>query len=114
LLDHSQAMRSISHTGGSFAVEVERDGNEWNRENPHLTITPAKKQSRLPGEEAVEDEADTGKAGDQPIKTTRSRSHQRRPVGGLSPEFFHADDYDTTESVLLSVVSSRDDHQIAR
>ncbi|MBI4479391.1 MAG: ATP-dependent helicase [Acidobacteria bacterium] len=38
---------------------------EWNRDNPHLAITPAKKQSRLHGEESMEDDSDTDKAGDQ-------------------------------------------------
>jgi len=37
--------------------------DEWNRENPHLAITPVKKQGRLDGEEGLEDD-DQHKDGD--------------------------------------------------
>jgi superfamily I DNA/RNA helicase len=42
---------------------AEANVDEWNRENPHLAITPAKKQGRLDGEEAVEED-DQHKDGD--------------------------------------------------
>lgn len=43
--------------------------DEWNRDNPHLAITPAKKQVRLDGEDAgAEDETELAKRGDEILR----------------------------------------------
>jgi hypothetical protein len=39
--------------------------DEWNRDNPRLAITPAKKQGRLDGEEAGRDDSELEKGGDE-------------------------------------------------
>lgn len=44
---------------------AEANVEDWNKENPHLQITPVKKQGRLDGEESLgEDEGGIGKDGD--------------------------------------------------
>ncbi len=43
------------HALGAPAI-AEANVEEWNRENPHLAITPVKKQGRLDGEEGTEDD----------------------------------------------------------
>jgi DNA helicase-2/ATP-dependent DNA helicase PcrA len=50
------------HALGAPAI-AEANVDEWNRENPHLAITPAEKQDRLDGEEGVEED-DQHKDGD--------------------------------------------------
>ena len=47
---------------------AESNVTEWNRDNPALTITPAKKHSRLAGEAAAEDDSETEKPGDKELK----------------------------------------------
>jgi len=43
--------------------------DEWNRDNPHLAVTPAKKHGRLDGEEAgAEDDTQLAKNGDEPLR----------------------------------------------
>lgn len=44
---------------------AEASVEEWNREHPHLKITPVRKQGRLDGEESIEEEGDSGKEGDR-------------------------------------------------
>ncbi len=46
---------------------AESNVGEWNRDNPSLAITPAKKQGKLDGEEA-EDDSDTERSGDKELK----------------------------------------------
>jgi len=43
------------HALGAPAI-AEANVEEWNRENPHLAISPVKKQTRLDGEEGIEDD----------------------------------------------------------
>jgi superfamily I DNA/RNA helicase len=44
---------------------AEANVEEWNRDNPSLPITPAKKRGRLDGEEGAGDDSETGKRGDE-------------------------------------------------
>ena len=39
--------------------------DEWNRDNPSLAITPVRKQGKLDGEAAVEDDSETEQGGDE-------------------------------------------------
>lgn len=48
---HSHCYRAL----GTPAI-AEANVEEWNRENPHLAVTPVKKQGRLDGEEGIEDD----------------------------------------------------------
>ena len=51
---------------------------EWNRENPHLRITPAKKDRKLDGEESDEDLVDVVRGGDYWLgELNRSRGMMR-------------------------------------
>jgi len=43
---------------------AEANVDEWNRKNPHLALTPVKKQGRLDGEEGGEDDSHLKKGGD--------------------------------------------------
>jgi integrase len=55
---HSHCWHAL---GGPEVAEANVD--DWNKANPHLAITPQRKQGKLDGEEAVED-SDQEKAGD--------------------------------------------------
>jgi DNA helicase-2/ATP-dependent DNA helicase PcrA len=44
---------------------AEAQVDEWNRRNPHLRVTPAKKQGKLDGEEAIEEESEDQYDGDR-------------------------------------------------
>ncbi len=44
---------------------AEAQVDEWNRRNPHLRVTPAKKQGKLDGEEAIEEESEDQHDGDR-------------------------------------------------
>jgi superfamily I DNA/RNA helicase len=57
---HSHCWHAL---GGPEVAEA--NVHEWNRANPHLAITPARKQGKLDGEESIEEEGDTGKDGDR-------------------------------------------------
>jgi superfamily I DNA/RNA helicase len=57
---HSHCWHAL---GGPEIAESQVD--EWNRDNPHLAITPVKKQGKLDGEEAAEEDDGTAKAGDE-------------------------------------------------
>jgi DNA helicase-2/ATP-dependent DNA helicase PcrA len=58
---HSHCYHAL---GGPQIAEAKVD--DWNKENPHLQITPVKKQGRLDGDESFEeDDAGSGKDGDR-------------------------------------------------
>jgi DNA helicase-2/ATP-dependent DNA helicase PcrA len=60
---HSHCFHAL---GGPGIAEAHVD--EWNRENPHLALTPARKQGRLDGEESVDDDSDLDKDGDKVLQ----------------------------------------------
>lgn len=60
---HSHCWHAL---GGPEIAEANVD--EWNRDNPSLAITPAKKHGKLDGEEAVGDDGDAEKAGDKELQ----------------------------------------------
>lgn len=47
---------------------AESNVDEWNRDNPSLTITPSKKHKRLDGDDGGDDESETEKPGDKELK----------------------------------------------
>jgi DNA helicase-2/ATP-dependent DNA helicase PcrA len=47
---------------------AEANVDEWNRDNPHLAITPVKKHSKLDGEESVDDDSEMEKSGDEVLQ----------------------------------------------
>lgn len=53
---------------------------EWNRENPHLRITPAKKDRKLDGEESDEDLVDVVRGGDYWLGELNRSRGMMRPV----------------------------------
>ena len=58
---HSHCYHAL---GGPEIAECNVD--DWNKDNPHLQITPKKKHGRLEGEESGEDEgSEQGKEGDE-------------------------------------------------
>jgi hypothetical protein len=57
---HSHCWHAL---GGPEIAEANVD--EWNRENPSLAITSAKRQGKLDGEEGVGDDSETEKRGDE-------------------------------------------------
>jgi len=57
--------------------------NEWNKDNPHLQITPKKKQGRLDGEESADDQAsDQEKSGDEYLEQLNRWRGMMIPPGG--------------------------------
>ncbi len=60
---HSHCWHAL---GGPEIAEANVD--EWNRDHPSLAITPQKKQGKLDGEEGVDDDTETEKAGDALIE----------------------------------------------
>ena len=57
---HSHCWHAL---GGPAIAEANVD--EWNRDNPRLAITPAKKQGKLDGEDSAGDDLGTEKDGDE-------------------------------------------------
>ena len=55
-LDRIGTLHSHCYHALGAPVIAEANVDEWNRDNPHFQITPAKKQGRLDGEEGVEDD----------------------------------------------------------
>jgi DNA helicase-2/ATP-dependent DNA helicase PcrA len=60
---HSHCWHAL---GGPEIAEANVD--EWNRDNPHLAITPVKKHSKLDGEESVDDDSELEKSGDEALQ----------------------------------------------
>jgi superfamily I DNA/RNA helicase len=60
---HSHCWRAL---GGPEIAEANVD--EWNRDNPHLAITPVKKHAKLDGEELVEEDSETERSGDEALQ----------------------------------------------
>jgi DNA helicase-2/ATP-dependent DNA helicase PcrA len=56
---HSHCWHAL---GGPMIAEANVD--EWNRDNPHLKLTPARAQRKFDGEESIEDDDDSIKDGD--------------------------------------------------
>ena len=57
---HSHCWHAL---GGPELAEANVD--DWNRDNPELAITPARKQGRLDGEEAAGEGSEMEKGGDE-------------------------------------------------
>ncbi len=64
---------------------AEANVDEWNKENPHLQITPVKKLSKLDGEETVEDDGEIDKEGDQWLKDLGRYRGQMLPPEAWPP-----------------------------
>jgi ATP-dependent DNA helicase UvrD/PcrA len=47
---------------------AEANVEEWNKENPHLAITPQRRQGRLECEEAVDEDSESESSGDQELQ----------------------------------------------
>ena len=60
---HSHCWHAL---GGPEIAEANVD--EWNKENPHLAITPQKKQGKPDGDDVVENDGELEKAGDQELQ----------------------------------------------
>jgi superfamily I DNA/RNA helicase len=60
---HSHCWHAL---GGPEIAEANVD--EWNRDNPSLPITPARKQHKLDGEESVDEDAEAEKDGDTELQ----------------------------------------------
>jgi len=77
---HSHCYHAL---GGPQIAEANVD--DWNKDNPHLQITPAKKQGKLEGEETIEDDGGTEKEGDQWLQELSRCRGQMLPPGAWSP-----------------------------
>jgi len=64
---------------------AEANVDEWNTENPHLQITPAKKQGKLDGEEASEDDSEREKEGDAWLQELGRYRGQMLPPAAWPP-----------------------------
>ena len=73
---HSHCWHAL---GGPEIAEANVD--EWNRDNPALAITPVKKQGKLDGEEAMGDDSETEKRGDELLQ--RLNRHRGQMLPGL-------------------------------
>ena len=60
---HSHCWHAL---GGPEIAEANVD--EWNRDNPSLPITPARKQHKLDGEESVDEDSEAEKDGDKELQ----------------------------------------------
>jgi len=77
---HSHCYHAL---GGPQIAECNVD--EWNKDNPHLQITPKKKQGKLDGEETSEDDSGAGKEGDQWLQELGRYRGQMLPPGAWPP-----------------------------
>lgn len=64
---------------------AEANVEEWNKDNPHLQITPVKKQGKLDGEEASEDDSDREKEGDAWLQELSRYRGQMLPPAAWPP-----------------------------
>ncbi len=64
---------------------AEANVDEWNKENSHLQITPAKKQGKLDGEEASEDDSEREKEGDAWLQELSRYRGQMLPPAAWPP-----------------------------
>jgi superfamily I DNA/RNA helicase len=64
---------------------AEANVEEWNKENPHLQITPVKKQGTLDGEEASEDDGEREKEGDAWLQELSRYRGQMLPPAAWPP-----------------------------
>ncbi len=77
---HSHCFHAL---GGPQIAEAHVD--EWNKDNPHLEITPVKKQSKLDGEATVEEDGEGEKEGDQWLQELSRYRGQMLPPGAWPP-----------------------------
>ena len=77
---HSHCYRAL---GAPQIAEANVD--EWNRDNPHLQITPAKKQCKLDGEDASEDDGEREKEGDALLQELSRYRGQMLPPAAWPP-----------------------------
>ena len=77
---HSHCYHAL---GGPQIAEAHVD--EWNKDNPHLHITPVKKQGKLEGEETVEEDGEAEKDGDKWLQELSRYRGQMLPPGAWSP-----------------------------
>lgn len=66
--DHVGTLHSHCYRALGNPPIAEANVDDWNRDNPHLHITPVKKHGKLDGEDAVEDDDETEKDGDMWLK----------------------------------------------
>jgi superfamily I DNA/RNA helicase len=64
---------------------AEANVEEWNKDNPHLQITPVKKHGKLDGEETVEDDGEVEREGDQWLQDLSRYRGQMLPPGAWPP-----------------------------
>jgi len=64
---------------------AEANVDEWNKDNPHLQITPVKKHGKLDGEETTEDDGEQEKEGDQWLQELGRYRGQMLPPGAWPP-----------------------------
>lgn len=77
---HSHCYHAL---GGPHIAEANVD--DWNKDNPHLHITPVKRQGRLDGEETADDDGTTEKDGDQWLQELSRYRGQMLPPGAWPP-----------------------------
>jgi superfamily I DNA/RNA helicase len=77
---HSHCYHAL---GGPQIAEANVD--DWNKDNPHLLITPKKKQGKIDGEETVEDDGESEKDGDKWLQELSRFRGQMLPPGAWPP-----------------------------
>ncbi len=77
---HSHCYHAL---GGPQIAEANVDA--WNKDNPHLHITPVKQQGKLEGQETVEDDGEAEKDGDKWLQELSRYRGQMLPPGAWSP-----------------------------
>jgi DNA helicase-2/ATP-dependent DNA helicase PcrA len=77
---HSHCYRAL---GAPQIAEANVD--EWNRQYPHLQITPVRKQNKLDGEDAFEDDGEHEKEGDVWLQTLSRYRGQMLPPAAWPP-----------------------------
>ena len=77
---HSHCYHAL---GGPQIAECNVD--EWNKDNPHLQITPKRKQGKLDGDETSEDDGGAEKEGDQWLQELGRYRGQMLPPGAWPP-----------------------------
>jgi superfamily I DNA/RNA helicase len=77
---HSHCYRAL---GGPEIAECNVD--DWNKDNPHLFITPKKKQGKLDGETSDDDDGEVEKEGDKWLQELSRYRGQMLPPGAWPP-----------------------------
>jgi superfamily I DNA/RNA helicase len=77
---HSHCYRAL----GSPKI-AEANVDDWNKDNPHLQITPVKSYAKLQGEEAIEEDDASNKDGDRWLQELSRHRGQILPTDAWSP-----------------------------